>query len=286
MIMSEGARSPDFLYIGTSKAGSTWLFSTLAVHPQVYLASDKGLYFFDHHYDRGQRWYRERFAMADGARLAGEISHSYLSSPDTPGRIREMNPRIRLLACLREPVDRAFSDYLDLVKNGQFDGPFETAIEEVPRLLDRGRYATHLRRYLDTFDRGQLQVQLFDDLRLDAQRYADEVFDFLGVERLALTVGARRPRMQAGLPRSTAVGAVAKAASQAAVHLGLRRLRGRVKRSTFVRNALYRPYTRADRPTVDPATRARLREDFASEVQALDELLGTPISTRWGYSPS
>ncbi len=274
---------PNFAYIGTSKAGSTWLFNALAGHPEVYLASNKGLYFFDSHFDEGRHWYLDHFRGAGDRPAVGEISHSYLSSPEAPARIAELNPGMRLLVCLREPVDRAFSDYLDLVKNGQFDGPFSAALEQYPRLLDRGRYATHLQRYLDLFPRQQLHVSLFDDLRTDPQAYADEVFAFLGIQRLELPPADLKSRMPAGTPRSTAVATAAKTMSKVAKRTGLRRLRSRVKRSVLVRQALYRPY-KDDRPTVDPAQAAELRLGFADEVRSLDAMLGRPVSSTWGYS--
>lgn len=270
---------PDFLYIGTSKAGSTWLFNALASHPDVFLASSKGLYYFDAHFDRGQDWYLDHFRGSDDVRSRGEVSHSYLSSPDAPLRIAAVAPRARLLVSLREPVDRAFSDYLDLVKNQQYEGPFEGALEAYPRLLDRGRYATHLRRYLEVFPREQLLVQLFDDLRRDPQAYADEVYDFLGVRRQVLPPSELRSRMPAGVPRSRTAATAAKSTSELVKRLGLRRLRSRVKRSTRLRQALYRPYT-DDRPTLDPAIAARLREGFAQEIAELDGLLGVSVSRR------
>ena len=282
--MSIDRAVPTFLYIGTSKAGSTWLFNALSVHPEVYLASNKGLYYFDQHFDKGEEWYLDQFANSGTCSATGEISHSYLSSPEAPGRIAALNPRMQLLVCLREPVDRAFSDYLDLIKNGQYDGSFEEALDRFPRLLDRGRYATHLRRYLATFPRDQMLVQLFDDLGADAQRYADEVFAFLGVSRIELPASELRRRMPAGRPRNPAVAQAAKAASQLAKRAGLRRMRSRVKRSVLLRQALYRPY-RDDRPTVDPQLAARLRASFAEEVLALDSLVGVPVSRRWGYGP-
>jgi sulfotransferase family protein len=274
--------APNFLYIGTSKAGSTWLFNALAIHPEVFLAPSKGLYYFDSHFDNGRDWYLAQFADAGVRPAIGEISHSYLSSPEAAPRIVELNPHMRLLACLREPVDRAFSDYLDLVKNGQFEGPFEAALEKVPRLLDRGRYASHLHRYLDCFPREQLHVGLFDDLRADAQRYADEVFAFLGVRRIDLPPAALKSRMPAGTPRSPTAAAAAKSASRLVKRLGLRRLRSQVKRSLVVRQALYRSYA-DDRPTVPPELAAELRERFTDEVQALDGILGMPVAQRWGY---
>lgn len=274
---------PNFAYIGTSKAGSTWLFNALSVHPEVYLASNKGLYYFDLHFDSGQDWYLSHFAAAGDRAAVGEISHSYLSSPDAAERIAALNPRIRLLACLREPADRAFSDYLDLVKNGQYSGSFEDALERYPRLFDRGRYATHLARYLEHFPAEQLHVGLFDDLRQDAQGYANDVYRFLGIRQLELPPAQLRSRMPAGTPRSPVAAGAAKSASRLAKKVGLRRLRSRVKRSTTVRQMLYRPYT-DDRPTMDPAVATELRNRFAEEVRALDGLLAQPVSRRWGYS--
>lgn len=275
---------PDFLYVGTSKAGSTWLFNALARHPDVFLASDKGLYYFDAHIDRGEDWYLDHFRGSDGFRVRGEVSHSYLSSPEVPERVAALNPRMRLLVCLREPVDRAFSDYLDLRKNRLFDGPLDEALDRYPRLLDRGRYATHLRRYTEVFPAEQLLVQLFDDLRADPQAYADQVFDFLGVARQVLPPSELRSRMPAGVPRSSAAATAAKSASQWAKRVGLRRLRSRVKRSTRVRQMLYRPYGE-DRPVLDPVVAARLRGQFADEVAALDLLLGRSVASQWGYGP-
>jgi hypothetical protein len=282
--MREDQHRPDFLYVGTSKAGSTWLYNALARHPDVFLASNKGLYYFDAHFDRGADWYLAHFRGSEGL-ARGEVSHSYLSSPEAPARIAALAPGMRLLACLREPVDRAFSDYLDLRKNQQFDGPFAAALERYPRLLDRGRYATHLRRYLDVFPREQLLVQLFDDLKSDPQAYADQVFDFLGVPRLVLPPSELRSRMPAGVPRSGLAAGAAKSASQLVKRAGLRRLRSRVKRSALVRQALYRPYA-DDRPVLDADTATELHRVFAPEVAELDRLLGWPVSRRWGYDSS
>ena len=279
-----GPRLPSFVYVGTSKAGSTWLFNALALHPEVYLASSKGLYYFDQHFDNGRDWYLSQFDGLEGERAAGEISHSYLSSEPAPARIAELNPRMRLLVCLREPVDRAFSDYLDLVKNGQHDGTFEAALERFPRLLERGRYAVHLRRYLEHFPAEQLHVSLFDDLRTDPQSYADDIFDFLGVSPLSLPTSALQPRMPAGVPRSRTVAATTKKASRLVLRLGLRKMRSTVKRSPVIRRVLYRTYA-DDRPTIGEEAETRLRAEFAPDVRDLDALLGRPVSRRWGYPP-
>jgi hypothetical protein len=277
------APTPNFLYVGTSKSGSTWLFNALALHPDVYLAPSKGLYYFDQHFGKGPQWYADNFAGADSEAAVGEISHSYLSSEPAAKRIAELNPAMRILACLREPADRAFSDYLDLVKNGQHDGSFETALERFPRLIDRGRYAAHLRRYFEHFPSEQLHVSLYDDLSADAQAYADTIFRFLGIEALELPDSALQRRMPAGVPRSTLAASATKKASRLVLHLGLRRLRSTIKRSAVVRQTLYRPY-REDKPTMAPDTAQDLRRVFAPDVHDLEVLLGRDISRRWGYA--
>jgi hypothetical protein len=255
----------------------------LSVHPQVYLPSSKGLYFFDRNYERGLEWYLSHFAGSGTAEVRGELSHSYLSAPEAPARIAALNPDMRLLVCLREPVERAFSEYLDVVKNGRFDGPFETALERFPILLDRGRYATHLQRYVETFGRDRLLVQLLDDLKADGQGYADEVFAFLGVDSRELPPTALKRRMPASEPRSRTVATAAKRISRLATAVGLQRLRSRAKRATVVRNVLYRPFAEGGRPRLDPDLAAQLKEQYTPEVLALDELLGTSTAARWGY---
>jgi hypothetical protein len=276
-------RIPNFLYIGASKAGSTWIFGVLARHPDVYLAPGKGLYYFDGHFQYGRDWYLSRFAEADGQAVVGEISHSYLYSAEACGRIAELNPHIRLMVCAREPVERAFSAYLDGIKNGQFDMPFEEALKEIPSLIDRGRYATHLQPYLERFGREQIHIALFDDLKADPQRFATQMFEFLGVAPLALTPREMQKMMPAARPRSKPLAALAKKGSAFSKKIGLRQLRGRIKRSRWIRNLLYSPYRDEDKPRVSEGTRQRLREIFRPEVETLGEILGQDLLGRWSY---
>jgi hypothetical protein len=274
---------PDFLYIGTRKSASTWLYNILALHPQVYLPVSKGLYFFDQNYANGEEWYLSHFDDVTDERVAGELSHSYLSASEAPDRIAKLNPQMKLLACLREPVDRAFSEYLDILKNGRFEGPFDAALEHFPILQERGRYATHLSRYIDRFGRESVLIQLLDELQDNAQGFADDVFEFLGVDTLALPPAAQRRRMPASEPRSRALALAAKRLSRHASKVGLQRVRSRVKRAIPVRKALYRAYTPQSKPRPDPQIAAQLKSQYAAEVRALDVLLDRPISTRWGY---
>jgi hypothetical protein len=161
------SRLPNFIYIGTNKAGSTWLYDVLARHPDVYMAPGKGLYFFSKHYERGLDWYRTHFEEVGDERIVGEVSHSYMYSDDVWKRIAEMDPEIRLMVCLREPVDRAFADYLDGVKNGLIHGDFETELEREPPFLQRSHYSRYLAPYVEQFGLDSIHVALFDELSAD-----------------------------------------------------------------------------------------------------------------------
>ncbi|OHB78889.1 MAG: hypothetical protein A2V98_01550 [Planctomycetes bacterium RBG_16_64_12] len=274
---------PNFLYIGTSKAGSTWIYNLLNHHPDIYLAPGKGLYFFDGHFQRGWSWYLSHFQAAGDRKVIGEISHSYLFSPEACARIFDSNPEMRLMACVREPVERSFSAYLDGVKNGQIHTGFEEALRDVPSLVDRGRYATHLRRYVERFGRQNIHVAVFDELGSDPRSFAARLFAFLEVEPIELSPRLTGKIMPAARPRSRRLVKLAKGMSRVAKRLGQRRLRGRIKRSRLIRNLLYRQFTHEDRPTMEPQTRRMLQERFREEVYGLDALIGTDCATLWDY---
>ncbi len=277
------SRLPNFIYIGTNKAGSTWLYSVLDHHPDVYMAPGKALYFFSHHYRRGTQWYRNQFKLASDQRIVGEVSHTYMYCKDVSHRIAAMNADIRLMVCLREPADRAFSDYLDGVKNGQIHCGFDDALQQVPALVDRGRYAKYLAPYIELFGREKIHVAVFDELKANANEFALKLFRFLDIEKRQLPASQTNKMMPAGQPRSQLMTKMTKKMSHAARSLGLRKLRGKAKTSRLVRNMLYRPYSVGDKPRMSSDTEQRLRALFKEDICELDSLLATNLQDAWGY---
>lgn len=276
-------RLPNFLYIGPNKSGSTWIYDVLERHPDVYMAPGKGLHFFSSHYQRGLDWYASHFDASGGERIRGEVSHSYLYAEKACERIARLDLSMKLMVCLREPVERAFSEHLHAVKNGRVACSFESQLERDPSLLEHGCYARYLVPYLARFPREQLHVGVFDDLAADPERFARDLFAFLGVEPLPLSEEQRRKMMPAGEPRSRLLRRAAKRVSHALRSLGLQRLRGRLKTSRRVRTLLYRPYAREERPRMRPETRKWLREVYRDDVARLDKLLDGRFRQRWGY---
>jgi sulfotransferase family protein len=278
-------RLPNFLHLGPSKSGSTWLHEVLISRPDAYLSDAKDLYFFSRYFDRGADWYAAQFQGARPEhRIVGEFSQDYLAAPEAPERILDtLGPDIRLMVTLREPAARAFSSYLYLSRHGLAEASFRDTTRTALDLIDQGRYATQLRRYLRYFDRKSIHVGIFDDLQADPQAFLDDVTDWLDLDRQAISP----EQLEARLPASTARWLpVAAAAKRAAVWL--RRhdragLVGHVKRSAVVQRTLYKPLG-ADKPTMTPEDVAFVHEQLAGEIAGVEEEFGVSLRERWGWS--
>jgi hypothetical protein len=279
-------RLPNFLYVGPDKAGSSWLHETLIKHPDVYLTPAKDLYFFDRYYDRGVEWYAAQFRDARGEEVVGEVCQDYLFHPEAAVRIRDtLGPGVRVMVSLRDPVERAWSSYLYMRKHGIGPGSFAEALHSRPELLEHGRYATGLDRFLELFPREQVHVALFDDLARDPQGFIDAVTDFLGVDPLPLGDEDRVARLPAARARSVRLAhAVRRSADWVREHDGAS-LVGRVKRSRLVHRALYAPIDRqAVRPDADDV--ATVRAALTPEIESLEATLGLRLRETWGWLPA
>ena len=276
------SRLPNFLYVGPDKAGSSWLHEMLLKHPDVYLTPAKDLYYFDRYYDRGLDWYTSQFRDARDEKVVGEVCQDYLFHPEAADRIHDTLGPVKIMVSLRDPVERAWSSYLYMRKHGIGPDTFGEALESRPELLEHGRYATGLDRFLTKWPREQVHVALFDDLAADPQAFLDAVTDFLDVDRLPLDAKDLEARLPAAKARSVRIASVARrGADWVRVHDGAR-IVGAVKRSPLVQRALYRPIDRdAVRP--DPADVQAVRTALAPEVEALERTFGLRLAEAWGW---
>ena len=102
---------PDFVVIGAQKAGTTSLYRMLRKHPQVHMPRTKELHYFDFHYERGPEWYAAQFRPGRWERRRGEATPNYMWGPLARQRLIADLPSARIIAILRNPVDRAYSHY-------------------------------------------------------------------------------------------------------------------------------------------------------------------------------
>lgn len=211
-----GRLLPDFVIIGAAKAGTTSLYGWLSEHPFVAPASQKEVHYFDYNYYRGEDWYRKHFALeTERARFAaehgrpfitGEASPPYISHQWAPSRLAATLPHAKLLVALRNPVDRAYSQYQMSRREGEepLDSFLAATEAEAARLapevahvqsdrrynswpigcwsyLLRSRYAEGLQRWFALFPRSQFHFITLEQLARDPQAALDAVHDFLEI---------------------------------------------------------------------------------------------------------
>jgi hypothetical protein len=130
---------PDFLVIGIKKGGTSFLYHLLSQHPCVEPAASKELHFFDYLFEEGVEWYRRCFPVPrrkDGRRTITGEATPYLDWHGAPEKVAGVVPQVRLIALLRNPVERTYSDYQQVARKGRETRTFEEAIEaEIGRPL-------------------------------------------------------------------------------------------------------------------------------------------------------
>ena len=202
---------PNFLVIGAAKAGTTSVYEYLKQHPQIWMSPLKETNFFALEGETlnfrgpGDQDYINRFSITkieDYINLfqgvsnqiaIGEASPLYLYSPKAPERIRHYTPDTKIIIILRNPVDRAYSSFLHLIRDGreQIRNFAQALQEEEERIRSNwehiwhykqlGFYYVQLNRYFNTFYKQQIRVYLFEDLMTNPIFRLEDIFKFIGV---------------------------------------------------------------------------------------------------------
>ena len=309
MTTATAARLPNFFVAGAPKAGTTSLYFYLAQHPQVYMSPVKEPTFFgaadilsapqrDLILQRGVHdpgplrryltgthtyaplvleWddYLTLFRNVREEIAIGEASASYLWQPSAAEAIRARVPGARLVFILRDPAERLFSHILgsswsDPVQT--FRARFLAALEPggIGRnLVNIGRYATHLQRFLDRFPREQVSIHLYEDYQGDARTVLRNVFAFLGVDP-DHPVDVSRRHGETTVPRFRLL------------HAARFRLFGPAPVARWMperaRRALKRLYRRKPDAGLDSADRRMVIDYYRDEILRTADLIGRDLS--------
>jgi len=275
---------PDVVGIGCRRCGSSTLHGALNQHPEIG-KPPRGLHYFSQHFAYGESWYADQLSSHASGRIRLEFSVSYTYPEfcnDAAERISQLVPNAKLFAILRNPIDRAFSDYLRSLRHCEIDPrmSFEAAIEQHPEFLQRGCYRQILEPYYGRFSAESLHVFFLDDLQKEEDRFWASLWEWLGVDAgfrpaaTAVRSGKRAVRWP-GLNRSlfAAKGAVDRATSV----MGLSSAWGSMKRFG---NASYRSLIKWNTLSAQmrPATRRALTEFYLDDVRVVERLTGRSLS--------
>lgn len=175
---------PNFLICGAEKAGTTALYNYVKRHPNVFFSRPKETFFFNRNFDKGVGWFKKHFDEYGGEKAIGEGTATTMYSSKAPQRIREVLNSPRLIFVLRDPIERAYSQYFYYLQRGKIspDLSFMQALRNNEwAILDKGKYIQCIRRF-NRVDEFSIHIVLSQNLRKKPGKVLGELFLFLGVD--------------------------------------------------------------------------------------------------------
>ncbi len=273
---------PDFMVIGPAKAGSRWIYECLREHPSICLAKNvKGTRFFEKYYHKGIGWYESFFETCDNTLVRGEVDETYISCPEAPGRIHQHIPDIKMITCLRNPMERTFSAYLYFHRMGIINEPFETALDHFRKILISDTlYYDHLTNYLKYFPAENILILLFDDLKKNPDRFIKNIYHFIGVDETFKPAAINKKINVAKAPRSRIINKLAIKTSLLLRKWDLLWPYYKARNSRFLQKILFSKEVGDDYPSMSEGSILRLQDEYGNQIKGVSELIGKDL-THW-----
>lgn len=288
---------PNFLVIGTVSAGTTSIYYYLRQHPQIYMSPVKEPRFFSYDGEKESfggpkikspsvtdyETYCSLFRNVKDEIAIGEITPTYLYHPKSPHSIYKYIPDAKLIAILRNPVDRAYSNFLRVTKQGREPcTTFAQALEDEPERIKQnwsstfhhkqvGFYAEQLARYYALFPKNQIKIFLYEDFCTKPTQIIKEIFEFLEVDSSFVPDIAYKSNVN-GIPKNRFLYALISENPLRPLlipfmPLSLRAVVSRLKN------------TMIEKPKLAPELRQQLIEDYREDINKLQHMLQRDLST-------
>ncbi len=276
---------PNFIYGGPPKAGSSWIYSLLEEHPEVFVPEGKYVQFFTDYYARGIDWYERVFAKAEPRHVARvDLTTDYLFLPEAAERLAKHIPDARIFFSLRNPVERDWSAYQHLLRTGQSHGKLTEEIGTAHHMLTKcSAYSDAIERSWRLFGRENTLVLLFDNIRSAPQGAADTLHDFLGVARRGVTSDGSGAKNVARAARNPKLNGALKKGAIALRAAGMSRVLGKLKSNPVLDRVLFSAGT-VPKLRDAPEDWKFLFDRHAGEISRLEEMLSRDLSA-WRTRP-
>ena len=183
--MSKKSLGPNYIGIGAMKAASGWIFRCIELHPEVSDNTPKELHFFTKQYDKGINYYYSIFRQHPKDKIKGEYTPGYMASPQTASLIYKHLPNVKIIACLRNPAERAYSQYrYNIQERGRYRiyKSFEDTIKKDDVIVERGFYYKQLKPYFELFPRENILIVFYEDLKKNPAEFIQGIYKFLGLK--------------------------------------------------------------------------------------------------------
>jgi len=273
----------DFVGIGAPKSATTWVYECTREHPQVRMAlKDQGesSFFSTDDFEKRIQGYDLFQKKECKDKLMGAFNVWYLHHPQVAARIREHNEDMKILAVLRDPVQRAYSEYLHYtsLQENKWDS-FLEAVQKTDKFTEAGFYYKYLKRYYEVFPEENSLIILTQDIKEDSRQVIRKVYDFLEVDSNfePPTLGQKVSPTKFKLTKLGKL--IHKCIGQPLTKFKAGK---RLKKSHPVRQ-LYFKFTRfytqgSSKPPMSKAAESYLRELYKDDIEKLEELIGKDLS--------
>jgi len=274
----------NFLGVGAQKAGTSWIYACLYEHPEI-CAPVKEIHFFSRpRFAKGRDWYERHFRTCPADAKKGEFSTSYLYSEKAAERIATLYPHAQIIAVLRDPEDRAYSQYRNAIKAGEIDAQisFSEYAVQTPSVYEQGLYADQLARYYAHFDSTQILVLIYEDIEKDPATFMRTIYKFLGVDTSFVPSMCTQRINVARTPRLVALDRVMHTVAEKLRIIGLDKFVWLVRKSGAP-DLLRRINTAPEQPTQTqvPDIPAQTREAMRADAVRVSELIGRDVAEEW-----
>ena len=300
---------PNFIVVGAAKAGTTSVYHYLKAHPQVFMCPMKETNFFQNelpdfsHIPRAEQKKKAHFRIQtieeyeklfEGVRdeiAIGENSPIYLRSEAVAENIKRHVPQAKIVILLRNPIQRAYSNYTHQVKTGGETRSFMEVIEDDLKKLEkfgvrkaggyalqRGFYSWQVAMYFELFGREQVKTLLFDDLQRDANGFMKELYAFLGVSTAFDAVTSIQHNVS-GTPKNKALDALL---AGNAITKGIKKTLPKIETSKAYVKAMGVKNRNLEKAGMSQEERKLLRELYAEDMTKLAEMIDQDVSGWWG----
>lgn len=277
----------DFVGIGAPKCATTWIYECLKEHLQVWLPpkdqKDFSYFFLSLENSPDFSKYKSFLKLREPTQLRGDFNTYYIITPEVVKKIKEHNPNIKIIVSLRNPVDRAYSQYIHRYSLDKEEWkPFLEAIKD-PKdrriIIEFGFYWKLLKKFFDEFNRENILVMICEDIKKNPLNFIQEIYKFLGInhsfepQSINLDVNVTSFKM-------TKLGKFVHQRISPALKkniLGLRIHQSTAVRRIFDRFAKWYSSSKKRR-TMDKKTRDYLKEIYKEDIKKLEKLIKRDLS--------
>ena len=174
---------PNLIIPGYSRTGTSWLYSVLKKHPNIFLPEIKEIHYFDRNYNKGIIWYEKFFEKYNSQKYILDITPTYVEYPNMPEKINKDLGNVKIIFIVRDPVLRIFSNFRKGLRESGKKNTF-LEIAQNKEYLQSILYYENINKFIETFGGKNILVLVYEDMIVDKEIYIKKILNFLDLNHL------------------------------------------------------------------------------------------------------